>query len=163
MAFLESSLPLLSGPFINSFIIICVSILSGSQDELLLLIGRSAQFIWGFWLGDGRRSKVIPSPLGKKILNAINRQNSGVPAEAFRYGILIANTIRHISISLTFVEYHKARPHERSSYWSIIYSWCILSCISYVRYSHLSYVLFSKQATSLILNCFRTTKVKFLE
>ena len=36
-AILESSLPLSSGPFINSFIIICVSILSGSQDGLLLL------------------------------------------------------------------------------------------------------------------------------
>jgi hypothetical protein len=52
-----------------------------------------------------------------------------------------------MSISLTFVEYHKARPREGSSYWSIIYSWCILSYISQLKYSHLSFVLFSKRAT----------------
>ena len=34
MAFSKSSLPLLLGPFINSFIIICESMLSASQDEL---------------------------------------------------------------------------------------------------------------------------------
>ena len=59
------------------------------------------------------------------------------PAEAFRSGDLIANTICHIPISLTFVEYHKARPLERSSYWSIIYSWCILFYILHVKCSHL--------------------------
>jgi hypothetical protein len=34
MAFSKPSLPLLLGPFINSFIIICESMLSASQDEL---------------------------------------------------------------------------------------------------------------------------------
>ena len=35
MAFSKSSLPLLLGPFINSFIMICESMLSVSQDGLL--------------------------------------------------------------------------------------------------------------------------------
>ena len=35
MAFSKSSLPLLLGPFINSFIMICESMLSASQDGLL--------------------------------------------------------------------------------------------------------------------------------
>jgi hypothetical protein len=35
MAFSKSSLPLLLGPFINSFITICESMLSASQDGLL--------------------------------------------------------------------------------------------------------------------------------
>jgi hypothetical protein len=34
MAFSKSSLPLLLGPFINSFIMICESMLSASQDRL---------------------------------------------------------------------------------------------------------------------------------
>jgi hypothetical protein len=68
MAFLESSLPLLSGPFTNYFIIICVSILFGSQDELLLLIGRSAQFIWGFWLGGWEEVESYSVTPWKKII-----------------------------------------------------------------------------------------------
>ena len=35
MAFSKSSLPLLLGPFINSFMMICESMLSMSQDGLL--------------------------------------------------------------------------------------------------------------------------------
>jgi hypothetical protein len=35
MAFSKSSLPLLLGPFINSFIMVCESMLSASQDGLL--------------------------------------------------------------------------------------------------------------------------------
>jgi hypothetical protein len=69
MAFFEFSLPLSLGPFINSVIIICVSILSGSQDGLLLLllllIGHSAQLFFkihsffvclGFFGGEGGES-----------------------------------------------------------------------------------------------------------
>jgi hypothetical protein len=61
--------------FINYFIIICVSILSGSQDGLLLLlIGRSVQLFKKmqicFLLGvGGGGAKAIPAPLGKSVLN----------------------------------------------------------------------------------------------
>ena len=44
MTISESSLPLSLGPFIHSFITIRESMLSVSQDGLLLFIGRSAQF-----------------------------------------------------------------------------------------------------------------------
>ena len=129
--------------------------------RLLLLIKFLKFICFVFLLGGGGggwgRAKAILAPLGRSVLNATYCIGKTLEfrAEAFRQnGILIDNTTCHISISLTIVEYHKARPHERSSYWSIIYSWCILSYISQVRYSHLSFVMFSKRATSLILNCF---------
>ena len=84
MAFSKSSLPLLLGPFINSFIMVCESMLSASQDGLLremflskyhlqifdyvyiytnirfqiLLVSKSIGF---FWWGGG--AKLFPSPL----------------------------------------------------------------------------------------------------
>jgi hypothetical protein len=82
MAFSKSSLPLLLGPFINSFIMICESMLSASQDGLLremllskyqlqifdyiyiyirfqiLLVSKSIGF---FWWG----AKIIPPPVIK--------------------------------------------------------------------------------------------------
>jgi hypothetical protein len=63
MAFLESSLPPSLGPFINYFIIICVLILSVSQDGLLLLI----KFLKFISVGG---AKAIPASLGKSVLNA---------------------------------------------------------------------------------------------
>jgi hypothetical protein len=121
-----------------------------------------------FFIGGGG-AKAIPASLGKSVLNSTYCIGKTLEfrAEAFRYGILIANTICNISISLTFVEYHKARPHERSSYWSIIYNWCVLSYVSPVKCSHLSFVLFSNFQASykfdpeLFLNC--ESQLKFLE
>jgi hypothetical protein len=145
-----------------------VSILSGSQVGLLLLIGRSAQFIWGFLAGGmGGGLKLFRHPLEKHYWMPYIGKTPEFPVEAFRSGDLIVNTICHISISLTFVEYHKARPLERSSYWSIIYSWCILFYILHVICSHLSFVLFSNFQASykfdpeLFLNS--ESQPKFLE
>jgi hypothetical protein len=76
-----------------------------------------------------------------------------------------SNITNIIGPMLTIVEYHKARPHERSSYWSIIYSWCILSYISHVRCSHLSSLLFFQSSykfdPELFLNS--ESQLKFLE
>jgi hypothetical protein len=64
-----------------------------------------------FLLGvGGGGAKAIPAPLGKSVLNEWMPhigKTLEFPAEAFRSGILIANTIYYISISLTIVEYHK--------------------------------------------------------
>ena len=113
-------------------------------------------FLLGAGGGGGGGESYSGISLEKSALNAIYciGKNLEFRGEPFHYGILIANTICHMSIYLTFVECHKARPHERSSYWSIIYSWCILSYILHVKYPYLSFVLFSKRATSVILNCF---------
>ena len=79
MAFSKSSLPLLLGPFINSFIMICESMLSVSQDELSreMLLSKyrlqifdyiktisnpsSFEMNWVFFMG----AKIIPPPLIK--------------------------------------------------------------------------------------------------
>ena len=67
MAFSMSSLPLLLGPFVNSFIMICESMLSASQDgllrEMLLAKYRLQIFYFRnqlgfFWWGP----KIIPPP-----------------------------------------------------------------------------------------------------
>ena len=82
MAFSKSSQPLLLGPFINSFVIICESMLSVSQDGLLreMLLSKyrlqifdyiyiyiyiytisntsSFEVNWFFWWGGG--GKIIP-------------------------------------------------------------------------------------------------------
>ena len=66
MAFSKSSLPLLLGPFINSFIMICESMLSVSQDGLLremllskyrLQIFDYIEINWFFLVGG---TKIIP-------------------------------------------------------------------------------------------------------
>ena len=80
MAFSKSSLPLLLGPFINSFIMICESTLSASQDGLLreMLLSKyrlqifdyiytisntsSFEINWGFLVGGQNYS---PPPLIK--------------------------------------------------------------------------------------------------
>ena len=69
MAFSKSSLPLLLGPFIISFIMICESMLSASQDGLLqeMLLSKYrlqifdyiSKSIGFFWWG----AKIIPPPL----------------------------------------------------------------------------------------------------
>jgi hypothetical protein len=73
MAFLESSLPLSLGPFINYFIIICVDTIRESGWIITTNWPISTIHLGLFGWGNGRRSKVIPSPLGKKLLNALYR------------------------------------------------------------------------------------------
>jgi hypothetical protein len=81
MAFSKSSLPLLLGPFINSFIMICESMLSVSQDELSreMLLSKyrlqifdyiktisnpsSFEINWVFFMG----AKIIPPPPYKTL------------------------------------------------------------------------------------------------
>ena len=73
MAFSKSSLPLLLGPFINSFIMICESMLSASQDgllrEMLLAKYRLQIFYFRNQLGFfGGGSKLSPPPPPYKTL-----------------------------------------------------------------------------------------------
>jgi hypothetical protein len=82
MAFAKSSLPLLLGPFINSFIMICESMLSVSQDGLLreiccyqnidyryliiYTISNTSGFEinWGFFGGGPKLSPIIKNWVG---------------------------------------------------------------------------------------------------